>query len=124
MRKTIADLPKGVYDSGVAGVADRGVRRFHPFSFDFDSTPSSLAEPEVHWEEQVKQLHLENRAKQIRRLEEEYGVRHLESVIKNATDLGPKAVSLLAYHNQFHEQARLVCGWLILPGPRRGMRAW
>jgi hypothetical protein len=54
----------------------------------------------------VKKLHHENRAKQITRLEEEYGRRHLESVIKNATDLGAKAMSLLAYHNQLHEQSR------------------
>lgn len=106
MRKTIADLPRGVYDDGVAALADRGVRRFHPFSFDFDSTTLSLTEPQEHWDEQVKELHRENRAKQIKRLEDEYGVRHLESIIKNAMDLGPKSMSLLAYHNQLHEQAR------------------
>lgn len=106
MRMTIAALPRGVYDKGVAGLADRSVRRFHPFSFDFDSTALSLAEPQEHWDEQVKVLHRENRANQIKRLEEEYGVRHLENVIKNAMELGPKGVSLLAYHNQLHEQAR------------------
>ncbi|HMJ44461.1 MAG TPA: hypothetical protein VK522_19520 [Pseudolabrys sp.] len=106
MRKLVTDLPRGLYDEGVSDVADRGVRRFHPFSFDFDSTPLSLAEPKDEWEEQVKELHRENRAKQLKRLEDEYGKRHIESVINNAMELGSKSISLLAYHNQLHEQAR------------------
>jgi hypothetical protein len=106
MRKLVTDLPRGVYDNDVATVADRGARRFHPFSFDFDSTPSSLAEPEEHWEEQVKQLHRENQAKQLKWMEAQYGSRNLDAVIKNAMDLGSKSISLLAYHNQLHEQAR------------------
>ncbi|UGY11942.1 hypothetical protein HAP48_0000400 (plasmid) [Bradyrhizobium septentrionale] len=107
MRKTIADLTRGVYDHDAhADLADRGFRRYHPFSFDFDSTPLSLAEAEDHWDEQVKQNHQENRAQAIKRLEQQYGSVHIDSVIKNVTDLGPKSMSLLAYHNQFHEQAR------------------
>jgi len=74
MRKTIADLTHGVYDySGHANLADRRARRYHPFSFDFDSTPLSLNAPDEHWDEQVKHLHLENRAREIKRLEQEYG---------------------------------------------------
>src|SRR5688572_16367321 len=107
MRKTIADLTHGVYDySGHANLADRQARRYHPFSFDFDSTPLSLTEPEEHWDEQVKQLHLENRAREIKPLEVQYGTLHIEEVATNATDLGPKSMSLLTYHNQLHEQAR------------------
>lgn len=106
MRKTVADLPRVYYDVGVSEVADFGVRRYHPFSFDFDATPASLREPEEHWEEQVKQLHRDSRAQQIKRLEEEYGTRHVDDAIKNAIDLGSKSMSLLAYHNQLHEQAR------------------
>lgn len=107
MRKTIADLARGVYDHGAhADLADHGFRRYHPFSFDFDSTPFSLAEPEDHWDEPVKQNHRENRAQAIERLAQQYGPSQIESVVKNVTDLGPKSMSLLAYHNQFHEQAR------------------
>jgi hypothetical protein len=107
IRKTIADLPRGIYDHEAhAGLADRGARRYHPFSFDFDSTPLSLKEPEEHWDEQVKQTHRENRAQQMKRLAEEYGSRHLDDIVKNVIDLGPKSMSLLAYHNQLHEQAR------------------
>lgn len=107
MRKTIADLPRGVYDhDGHAWLADRGVRRYHPYSFDFDSTPLSLKEPEAHWDEQIKQTHRENRIQQMKRLEQEYGSRHIEDVVRNVIDLGPKSMSLLAYHNQIHQQAR------------------
>jgi hypothetical protein len=107
MRKTIADLTRGVYDhSAHAELADRGTRRYHPYSFDFDSTPLSLKEPEEHWDEQVKQTYRENRAQRIKWLEQEYGSRHIEDVVKNVTDLGPKSMSLLAYHNRLHEQAR------------------
>lgn len=107
MRKTIADLPRGVYDHGAhADLADRGARRYHPFSFDFDSTPLSLTDPEEHWDEQVKETHRENRAQQINRLEQDYGSRHIADVVKNVTDLGAKSMSLLTYHNRFHEQAR------------------
>jgi hypothetical protein len=107
MRTTIADLTRGVYDYNRHGnLADRQARRYHPFSFDFDSTPTTLAYPEDHWDEQVKQLHLENRARSIKWLEQQYGTLHIEDVVNNATDLGPKSMSLLSYHNQLHEQAR------------------
>ncbi len=107
MRKTIIDLTKGVYDyDGHNSLADRGVRRYHPFSFDFDSTSLSLKEPEEHLDVQVKRTHLENRAKIVERLKQEYGALNIERSIKNSTDLGPKSMSLLTYHNRLHEQAR------------------
>jgi hypothetical protein len=107
MRTTIADLPRGVYDYGShSKLADHGSRRYHPFSFDFDSSSMFLREPEEHWGEQVKRLHFENRAQQIQRLELEYGALRIEDVIKNSIDLGLKSFSVLSYHNRLHEQAR------------------
>jgi hypothetical protein len=106
MRKRITSLPRGLYDDAAPSVADRGARRFHPFSFDFDSTPSSLVEPPDSWEENVRALHFENRAKQLKRLEAEFGISHIDDVISNSIDLGPKSISLVANHNQLHEQAR------------------
>ncbi|MET4245492.1 hypothetical protein [Bradyrhizobium sp. RT10b] len=100
-------MTRGVYDHNAhVDLADYGFRRYHAFSFDFDSTPLSLTEAEDHWDEPVKQNHRENRAQAIKRLEQRYGSAHIDSVIRNVTDLGPKSMSLLAYHNQFHEQAR------------------
>lgn len=106
MRKTITDLPRAYYDPDAGTVADSGSRRYHPFSFDFDSTPLSLAEPQEGWDEQVKKLHNENREREVKRLEAEYGTRQIGAIIKNAVDLGPKSMSMLTYHNQLHEQAR------------------
>ncbi|MBI1220480.1 MAG: hypothetical protein GC186_18265 [Rhodobacteraceae bacterium] len=107
MRKTIADFPNGVYAVAEhASTADRGGRRYHLFSFDFDSTPLNLKDPEEHWGEEIKRLHLESRAQLIKRLEQEYGSRHMDRVVKNSSDLGAKSMSLLTYHNTLHEQAR------------------
>lgn len=107
MRKTIAELTRGVYDySGHANLSDCRARRYHLFSFDFDSTPLSLKEPEEHWDKQVRDLHLKNRTRQIKRLKREYGTLHIEDIVKNMGDLGPKSMSLLTYHNRLHEQAR------------------
>lgn len=106
-RMTIAQLTRGVYDyGGHASLADRRARRYHPFSFDFDSTPLDLKEPEEHWDEEVRRRHLESRARSIGWLEQRYGTEHIDRVVKNAADLGPKSMSLLAYHNALHEQAR------------------
>jgi len=107
MRKTIADLTDGVYDfTGHANLADRGARRYRPFSFDFDSTPQSLELPDENWDEQVKRLHLISRARAIKRLELKYGTHNIDQTIKNTIDLGSKSMSLLSYHNELNEQAR------------------
>jgi hypothetical protein len=106
-RITIADLPKGVYDrASHHRLADRGRRRYNPYSFDFDSTPLSLDEPAEHWDEPIKKSHLENRARAIERLKLEYGKRNIEAIIQNTRDLGPKGMSLVTYHNTMHRQAR------------------
>ncbi len=49
---------------------------------------------------------MNNRARNIKRLEERYGTLQIDEVVKNAVELGPKLMSLLAYHNSLHEQAR------------------
>ena len=96
-----------MYDfAGHATLSDRGLRRYHPFSFDFDSTPMSLKDPEEHWDAAVKTNHLNNRARAVERLQLEHGSRHIDTIVKNAVDLGPKSMSLISYHNALHEQAR------------------
>jgi hypothetical protein len=107
MRKTIASLTGGLYGhDGHGGLADCRARRYHPFSFDFDSTPFSLTEPEEHWDQERKRVYRDNRQQRIDRLKLHHGELHIESVIKNVIDLGPKSMSLLTYHNKLHEQAR------------------
>ncbi|MER8713135.1 hypothetical protein, partial [Mesorhizobium sp. M1295] len=79
---------------------------YHPFSFDFDSTPGDLDDPMDTWDEAVKQQHVANRARVIERLQLEYGDRHIDQVVENVRDLGAKGMSLISYHNQMHEQSR------------------
>lgn len=105
-RKTVAGLPRCFYDEAVGEVADRGSRRYHPFSFDCNSGPLSLGEIPDHWEEDVKAVHRENREREIKWLELDYGSHNLDVVIKNSIDLGPKGMSIIAHHNVLHEQAR------------------
>src|SRR6476646_6747869 len=100
MRKRIADLKNGLYQyDGHADLSDRGARRYHPFSFDFDSTPMMLKDPKQHWDEEVKRLHLKNREQLIEGLKLAHGTLHIDNIVKDAVDLGPKSMSLLAYHN-------------------------
>lgn len=107
MRKTVADLTNGLYAQREhKTLSDRGSRRYHPFSFDFDSTPRHLKDPEEHWDEDVKRRHLRTRAQLVDRLSAEYGTAAIDQVIENVAELGPKSMSLVAYHNAFNEQIR------------------
>lgn len=104
---TVADLPRGLYDHEEhTSVRDRGRRRYHPFGFDFDSTPMSLEDPGENWGEEAKALHDANRRREIERLKADYGERRLQQVIQDTKDLGSKAFSIISYHNLMHEQAR------------------
>ena len=106
-RLTIVQLTKGVYDHGKHGrLADRSFRRYHPFSFDFDSTPIDLRDPEETWDEPVKKHHIVQKEQAIERLQFKYGAMHVDRVVEDVRDLGPKGMSLIAYHNQIHQQAR------------------
>ena len=106
-RITIADLEHSFYSYAEhAHIADKGRRRYHPYSFDFDSTAMFLEEPSEDWEEKVRELHLQNREKIIAGLKDRYGVLRHDQVVQNLRDLGPKAFSLISYHNQFYHEAR------------------
>ncbi len=104
---TVADLSRGLYDHEQhLSVRDRGWRRYHPFVYDFDSTPMILDEPGENWTEEAKALHIDNQNKAIAKLKVDYGERRHEQVVQNTKDLGPKAISIVSYHNDMHEQAR------------------
>ncbi|MER8824625.1 hypothetical protein NKH70_33880 [Mesorhizobium sp. M0991] len=106
-RITIIDLAQGVYShTHHAGVADRAMRRYHPYSFDFDSTPMLLHEPGETWDDEAKTLHAENREKTISRIKDEYGTWNQDANVQNIVDPGAKPMSLVAYHNRFYHQAR------------------
>ena len=107
MRKTISELERGFYQYDQHGkLSDREARRYNPFSFDFDSTPLNLRDPEEHWDEQVKRQYIDSRDQMVERLKLEHGTRYIGDIVKNTVDLGPKSMSILSYHNTLHEQSR------------------
>jgi len=61
---------------------------------------------EETWEQKVKEQHLENRDKIVRRLVAEFGELESERKIQNFIDLGSKPFSIIAFHNRFFAQAR------------------
>jgi len=84
------------------------MKRYRILAFlDFDTRALALSEPiRDEWEENVKQLHRQRRDNTIARLKHEYGEREAEEKIKNFVDLGPKPMSVLAFHNAFFAQVR------------------
>lgn len=83
------------------------MKRYRLLSFDFDSRAHSLKEhiPD-HWEEKVKLLHRQNREQTERSLIHEFGEESAAVKRQNFIDLGPKPVSILAYHNAFFHNGR------------------
>ncbi|MER9696990.1 hypothetical protein [Mesorhizobium sp. M0146] len=91
-RVTVDRLPGGLYAGAEANasLADSGSRRYHPFSFDFDSTPMSLEDPGEHWEEKVRELHLQNRERRIERLKETTEPGGMNSLCKTSATSGTR----------------------------------
>src|SRR5688500_18835270 len=84
------------------------MKRYRVLGFDFDTRVHSLTqEIQEHWEDRVKELHKENREKTERGLIHEFGELAAEPKRQNFIDLGPKPLSILAFHNRFLEQIRV-----------------
>jgi len=80
--------------------------RILPF-FDFDTRSLTLSEPiQDGWDDKVKAVHRQNRENTITHLKAEFGELDSEEKIKNFIDLGPKPLSILAFHNAFFAQVR------------------
>lgn len=84
------------------------MKRFRVIQFDFDTRVHTLKRdiPD-HWDEQVKELHRQNREGTERELLFEFGELAAEQKRQNFIDLGPKPLSILAFHNRFLEQIRV-----------------
>lgn len=87
-------------------LADFGRRRHLSYTMDFDTRARVFEEPGDGWTEEVRQLHFENRERTKARLAQEFGSDHLDKKIENFVAIGFKPFSVLAYHNQFFDQAR------------------
>jgi hypothetical protein len=107
-RKTIADLEGTLFAEGGEhrALCDYGRRRYKAFGPDFDSRVSSLEAIPENWAEEVKAVHRGNREKTIAGLAAQFGTLNLERKIEDFIALGSKPMSIIAHHNQMHEQAR------------------
>jgi hypothetical protein len=82
------------------------MKRFRVFGFDLDRRALSLGDEEEHWDEAVKQMHHKNREETIKSLKLEFGEAAIDQKIRNFVDLGPKPLSVFAFHNRFLSQIR------------------
>ncbi len=80
--------------------------RILPF-FDFDARANSLTiETRDEWEDTAKVRHRQNREATIAGLKAEFGEQELDQKIRNFIQLGPKPMSVVAFHNAFFAQVR------------------
>lgn len=83
------------------------VKRYRVLSMDFDSGPSLLTmEIRNEWDESVKEQHRKNQEQVKQELIHNYGPNAVDMKLHNYIDLGPKPMSILAFHNKFFEQIR------------------
>lgn len=83
------------------------MKRYRVLQFDFDSRVHSLTmEIKEEWEEKVKKQHYQSRKQTEEGLILQYGVSNADVKKQNFIDLGPKPISILAFHNKFFEQIR------------------
>lgn len=82
------------------------MKRYRIFSFDFDSRVHSLDPIDEGLEESVKAQRMASREKIIEGLRMQYGESYLEQKVQNFIDIGIKPFSVIAFHNDFYDQAR------------------
>jgi hypothetical protein len=82
------------------------MKRYRVIVLDFDSRALTLEPIQEHWEEQVKELHRQNQARTIARLQAEFGEVGFENKLENFKALGAKPFSVVAFHNRFLAQSR------------------
>lgn len=83
------------------------MKRFRVFGGDFDYRAAQLVlDIPPEWEQSVKDLHRQNRTNTLIGLISEYGTNNGQVKVKNFEELGSKPISIVAFHNNFYQQAR------------------
>ncbi len=83
------------------------MKRYRVLQFDFDTRATVLSlKIEDDWDPSLKQLHQDNKEKVKVELLKQYGEFDADTKLRNLVDLGPKPLSVLAFHNNFAEQVR------------------
>ena len=83
------------------------MKRYRIARFDFDSRPNLLGmEIKDEWQEEVKNLHIENKARTEKGFIDEFGVLDWDSKKRNIIDIDSSPLSIIAFHNNFFYQVR------------------
>lgn len=83
------------------------MKRYRVSTLDFDTRANMLAIAiQDGWEAHIKELHRRNKEQIIAGLKAEFGEYGFAMKHQNFLDLGPKPLSVLAFHNLFSEQVR------------------
>lgn len=83
------------------------MRRYRTVFADFDTRALNLADPiPDSWEEEIRALHLENRARAHASLRAEFGSWDAERKLADFIAIGVKPFSVVSYHNTFFAQTR------------------
>lgn len=83
------------------------MKRYRLFNFDLDSRAAILnIEIKENWDEKNKKLFSENKKSTEDSLVLEFGARDRKIKVRNFKELGPKPLSIIAFHNKFFEQIR------------------
>ncbi len=83
------------------------MKRYTILKYDFDTRANILKlEIKDDWEESNKNLWLNNKSNIREGLIFSYGIENYESKIENFIDIGYKPFSVIAFHNDFFNQAR------------------
>ena len=84
------------------------MKRYRILNVDFDTRANILTLPiKDEWREDVKDLWKKNKEQVRDGLIDTFGARFSENKIKNFLELGPRPISVVAFHNIFFEQVRI-----------------
>jgi hypothetical protein len=83
------------------------MKRYRVLQLDFDFTANWLdLDIDESWDEDVKQLHRQNREKIVEELIHMYGDWGIEQTIENLRTIGAQPFSVIGFHNEYYQQAR------------------
>ena len=83
------------------------MKRYRVLAIDFDSRATVLTqEIKTEWEPHVREQWAQNKVRVREGLLAQYGSLSAEAKLENFIALGPLPMSVLAFHNKFHSQAR------------------
>ncbi len=83
------------------------MKRYRILSFDLDRRALILTQYiNENWDDAVKRAQQASQMRIMAGLLEQYGTHAIEAKLQNFIEIGPKPISILAFHNRFFDQVR------------------